>query len=117
MNSPIVISQLVTASTTDLLSGTRLSTAPGPGIMTFEFAADLADATNNFEVTLTLPNGDNPMNGVVVPANESGVGGILDDRTKLMASYPVRTGGKFQIALTETGTAELIYRITWRGAA
>lgn len=115
MNQPIVISNLLSASSSDLLSGTRLGTAPGDGLMMFEFQADKADATNNFAVTLTLPGGDNPINGVLVPGTPDQVPGILDDRQKLQATYPVKRGGKFQVTLTESGTTVCAYRVTFIG--
>ena len=107
----IVLSGNVTADTADLLNSTRLQTVPTSGNMIFEFACDNADATNNFTVSVQLPNGDTPLENVLVPAS-SGTG-VLDDRTKLMFSEYVSQGGHVVVSFTETGTAVLTYRITF----
>ena len=115
MNQPIIVSNLVSSDNTDVLNGTRLGTAPGDGLMIFEFAADAADGTNAMSVSLTLPGGDNPMDGVIIPA--TGTVGLLDDRQKLQATYPVARGGKFNVSIVDVnGTgATAIYRITFVG--
>ena len=107
----IVQSALVSATTADILQGTRLQTVPRNGILTFELSADLAAAANNFSATIQLPNGDTPLNGVLVPA--SGVIGQLDDRNKLQVSFATGQGGHAVFSLTETGTAVAIYRVTF----
>lgn len=107
----IVLSGNVTSSTTDLLNGTRLQTVPNGGTMMFEFACDNADATNNYTVSVQLPNGDTPLETVLVPAS-SGTG-VLDDRTKLMFTEHVAQGGHVVVSFTETGTAVLTYRISF----
>lgn len=112
----IVLSDRVTATTADLLQGSRLQTVPGSGFLTFEFAADLADATNNFVVSLQMPGGDTPLNSVLVPGTNPSLAGILDDRQKLMITRPIRQGGHCVVTLTETGAAILTYRITYSPA-
>ena len=107
----IVQSALVSASTTDILQGTRLQTVPRNGILTFELSADLAAAANNYTATIQLPGGDTPLNGVLVPA--SAVIGQLDDRNKLQVSFPTGQGGHAVFSVTETGTAVLVYRVTF----
>ena len=107
----IVQSALLTASNTDILQGTRLQTVPKNGILTFELSADSADGTNNFTTTIQLPNGDTPLNGVLVPA--SGTVGLLDDRNKLQASFRTGQGGHAVFSVAETGAASLIYRVTF----
>lgn len=108
----IVQSALLSASSSDILQGTRLQTVPGNGVLTFEISSDLAAAANNYTSTIQLPNGDTPLNGVLVPA--SGVVGQLDDRNKLVASFMIAQGGHPVFSVTETGTAVLIYRVTFR---
>ena len=110
----IVESALISATTNDILQGTRLQTVPRNGILTFELSADLAAAANQYTATIQLPNGDTPLNGVLVPA--SGVIGQLDDRNKLQASFPTGQGGHAVLSVTETGTAVLIYRVTFTPA-
>ena len=65
----IVISQVITATDADILNGTRLQTVPANGVLTIELIADLNNATNNFAVTIQLPNGDAPLESVPVPAD------------------------------------------------
>lgn len=116
MAGPIIVSALLSASSTDVLQGGRLQTAPSNGVMTFELQASLADATNNYVATIQLPNGDIPLESVLVPGTNATDDGILDDRQKLMISVPVTQGGHVVLALTESGTATLIYRVTFTPA-
>lgn len=110
----IVESALLAATTADILQGTRLQTVPANGILTFEISSDLATAAAQFVATIQLPNGDTPLNGVLVPA--SAVIGQLDDRNKLMMSFLIGQGGHSVFSVTETGTAVLIYRVTYTPA-
>ncbi len=98
------------ATDTDILTGTRLNAIPYNGTLTFEVQADLNNATNNFTVTIQLPNGDVPVDGQLVPGCNPSLGGVLDERTLLRFAFPATQGGHFNIALTETGTA----LCTWR---
>jgi len=98
------------ATDTDILAGTRLNAIPYNGILTLELQADLNNATNNFTVTVQLPNGDVPIDAQLVPGANPALGGVLDERTLLRMQFPATQGGHFQIALTETGTA----LCTWR---
>lgn len=107
----IVVSALASASASDILQGTRLQTVPKNGILTFELSSDLATAAANYTATIQLPNGDTPLNGVLVPA--SGTIGMLDDRSKMQTSFPTGQGGHAVLSVTETGTAVLIYRVTF----
>jgi hypothetical protein len=114
MNGLIVLSALVTATTTDLLQGTRLQTVPAGGFLTFEFSCDQASASQNFTVSIQMPNGDTPLNSVIIPAATTS--GSIDDREKLMVTLPVAQGGHPVVSLTETGTVNGIYRITYTPA-
>lgn len=107
----IVQSAQLVATTADILQGTRLQTVPKDGILTFEISSDVASATNNYTTTIQMPNGDTPLNGVLVPA--SGTAGLLDDRNKLQASFRSGQGGHAVFSVTETGTAVLTYRVTF----
>ena len=59
---PIILSNLEAASNADILQGTRLQTVPAGGILTFELQAAEASITNNYTVSVQMPNGDTPMN-------------------------------------------------------
>jgi len=110
----ILLSDRVTATTADLLQGTRLQTVPAGGKMTFQFLADAADATNNYAVTIQLPNGDTPLNSVLVPGSNPALAGVIDERQVLQVTYPIQQGGHAVVTLTETGTAICTYRIIYR---
>lgn len=112
----IILSGLLSASNSDILQGTRLQTVPANGVLMFEFQASDADATNNYSVSVQLPGGDTPMESVLIPCgNSTGLAGVLDMRTKLQATFPVGQGGHAVVGVTLTGTAEVIYRITYQG--
>jgi len=99
-----------TASDTDILAGTRLNAIPYNGTLVFEVQADLNNATNNFALTIQLPNGDVPVDSQFVPGVNPSLGGVLDERTLLRFAFPASQGGHFNISLTETGAAIC----TWR---
>lgn len=107
----IVVSALLAATTSDILQGTRLQTVPKNGILTFELSADVATAAAFYTATIQLPNGDTPLDGVIVPA--SGTVGMLDDRNKIQSSFATGQGGHATLSVIETGTALLIYRVTF----
>jgi len=113
---PIVVSGLITATTADILQGTRLQTVPRGGFLTFELIADLATAAANFTTSIQMPNGDTPLNGVLIPADSGGVTGVMDDRQKLQITVPSAQGGHTVFGVTETGTAVLFYRVTYTPA-
>jgi len=107
-------SAVIVATDADILNGTRLNAIPYNGIITFEFQASLADATNNFVLTLQLPGGEVPVDSQIVPGNNPALGGVLDDRTLLRMSFPATQGGHFAVSLTESGTAVAIWRAVLR---
>lgn len=107
----ILLSGLITATTTDLLQGTRLDSVPYMGTLTFQFQANLADATNNYTLKIQRPNGDVPIEDQLIPAGAAGTTGVLDDRELLQLSLPASQGGHFIVALTETGAAVCTYRV------
>jgi len=110
----ILESGLISATNTDVLSGGRLNAIPYNGKITFQFQADLADATNNFALTLQLPGGDVPVDAQLVPGTTTVDVGILDDRQLLQMTFPAVQGGHFTIVLTESGTAVCIWRAVLR---
>jgi len=112
----IIVAGLEAASNTDILQGTRLQSVPGPGLLTFELQASDSDATNFYTVSIQLPGGDTPMNGVRIPCgNSTGLAGVIDDRTDLQASFPVTQGGHCVFSTVEAGDAELVWRVTFSG--
>ena len=72
MAGVIVLSDIASASDTDILQGTRLQTVPAGGFMTFELQANENDATNGYTASIQMPNGDTPLNTVRVPAGNGG---------------------------------------------
>lgn len=94
------------ASNTNLLSGSRLETIPAYArFLHFRCSADLNDASNNYSLTIELPNGVIPVDGQRVPATNPALAGVLDERTLLQWTWAAIPGGRFIISITETGTA------------
>jgi len=111
----IVESDQEAATNADILSGTRLATAPANGVMLFEMQASDADAANKYDVSIQMPGGDNPLSSVLVPCgNSTGLAGVIDERTKLAIQVPVQQGGQVLFSCVETGDAELTWRVSFR---
>lgn len=106
----ILETAVITATDADILAGTRLNAIPYGGTLTLEFQADLSNATNNFALTIQLPDGDVPVDAQQVPGVNPSLGGVLDERTLLRFAFAATQGGHFNISLTETGAAIA----TWR---
>ena len=103
-------SEVIAATDTDVLNGTRLNAIPYNGTLTLDFLASLSDATNNWVLTIQLPNGDVPVDAVQVPGSNPALGGVLDERQLLRFTFGATQGGHFTVSLTESGTAIA----TWR---
>ncbi len=115
--SPIIVGGFEAATATDILQGTRLQTVPGPGVLTFEIQAADNVAANNYSVSVQLPGGDTPMNGVPVPGTATaGLAGILDERQNLTASFPITQGGHCVFSCVEVGDTEMTWRVTFSPA-
>lgn len=116
MTGIIILQGQEAATNADILQGTRLQNAPSNGIMRFELSASDNNATNRYTASLQLPSGDTPLNEVQVPQGTitAGVAGVLDDRTSLIASFPVAQGGHPVLSCTETGDTELTWRVTFQ---
>lgn len=111
---PIILSGQETATNTDILQGTRLQTVPRGGLLTFELQASDNDATNNYTVSVQMPNGDTPMNATRIPCGTTGgLAGVIDERTDLTVSLPISQGGHCVFSCVETGNAELTWRVTY----
>jgi len=102
----ILITGNEAASNTNLLSGTRLETIPaGAQFLHFRCSCNLNDVTNNMALTIELPLGTIPVDLQRLPANGDGLPGVLDERTLLQWTWPALPGGRFIIAVVETGAA------------
>jgi len=113
----IMESGFIAATNLDLLTSTRLQTAPSNGVMLFQMQAGDNDATNNYKVDLQLPNSDVPMIAVDVPMGETaGLSGMLSDEYMLQFATKVGKGGRVVFGLTETGDAECTWRVTFTPA-
>ena len=110
----IIESGLITATNADMMSGGRLNAIPYNGTLTMQFLSNLADASNNFSLTIQKPNGDVPIDGQLIPGSNPSRDGVIDDRQMLELSFQAGQGGHFVVSVTETGTAVLTYRFILR---
>ncbi len=114
MPGPIILSGQEAATNADILQGTRLQTVAAGGVLTFELQSSDNDATNNYTVSVQMPGGDTPLNATrITCGNTAGLAGVLDERTNLTASFAIQQGGHCVFSCTETGSAELTWRITF----
>lgn len=104
------------ATNADILLNTRLSSIPYGGQLTIQCLANLNNVTNNYVMTIQLPDGKVPVDAQRVSAdNADGVlGGILDSRRLDQFTFPAAQGGHFTISFTETGAALLTWRVVLR---
>ncbi len=102
-------------TSTSVLAGSRLETIPaGATFLRFQCCADLNVAANNYTMTIELPNGLIPVDGQRVPAELTGVAGVLDERTMMQWTWRAVPGGRFIISVVETGTAIFTWRAQLR---
>jgi len=113
---PIIISNVETATNTDILQGTRLQTVPAGGVLTFELQASTGTSSSNFAVSIQMPNGDTPLNNVMVPGCNPSLAGVIDERQNLTVSFPIMQGGHCVFSAAETGTSVLTWRVTYTPA-
>lgn len=116
MAGVIVLSDVESATNTDILQGTRLQTVPAGGFLTFEMQAEDNTPTANIEASIQMPNGDTPLNGVRVPAANPTLTGVIDDRQKLMITLPIAQGGHTVFSILETGATTMTWRVTYTPA-
>jgi hypothetical protein len=114
MAGPIVLSNFEYSSNADILQGTRLQTVPQGGYLTFELQSDNNTSSNSFSVSVQMPNGDTPLNDVRVTAGVTA--GALNNNDKMQITLPVAQGGHTVFSCTETGTAQLTWRVTYTPA-
>lgn len=102
----------LTATTADILAApSRLAAVPRNGAMIIEAATSDCDGTNFGALTLQLPNGDLPLDGLVIPvwADGGGADAMLDTRTETLIQFNVAQGGHVLLQYTETGTVTLCF--------
>lgn len=113
----IIESGQESATNADILQGTRLQTVPESGVLTFELQASDSDGTNFGVVSIQMPGGNTPLNGVRIPCgNSTGLAGVIDERVDLQASFGIGQGGHPSFSWTETGDTELTWRVTYSPA-
>lgn len=98
-------SALLSATNTDAMSAGRLNAIPFGGMLTLRFLADLGDATNNYTLTIQLPDGQVPVDAQRVWAGSSALDMVIDDREVMQFTFAATQGGHFVVSLTEAGTA------------
>jgi len=113
MRGTIIESGFIAATNGDLLTATRLQTAPSDGVMLFQVQASDNDATNNYKIDLQMPDSDVPMVAVDVPCGPATGFATLDERTMLSYATQVGKGGRVVFGLTETGDAECTWRVVF----
>jgi len=107
-------SQLVSATNTDLLNGTRLNSIPYTGSITFRFLADLGTSTSFYSLTIQLPGGEVPVDSQTVPASGAATDMLMDERELLQFTFAATFGGHFTVSLTETGTSVCAFQAILR---
>ena len=114
MAGPIVLSDIEDATNADILQGTRLQTVPQGGYLTFEMQANDNTVTDFVTVSIQMPNGDTPLNGVRIGDGASN--GALNNNDKTQITLPVAQGGHTVFSVEETGVAALAWRVTYTPA-
>lgn len=114
MKGVIIETGHIAATNTDLLTSTRLQTAPSDGTMLFQVQASDNDATNSYKMDLQLPDSDVPMVAQDVPMGRTaGLSGQLDADMMLQYETLVGKGGRVVFGLTEDGDAEAVWRVVF----
>lgn len=99
------------ADSEDVLKApSRLAAIPFNGTLVIEISTSAATTANNGSLTIQLPDGEVPVDHVVIPAVQTS--GSLDDRDKTMYVFPARQGGHFGLDWDQTGNAVGIMRVT-----
>ena len=107
---------LVTASSADVLQGTRLQTVPKNGVLLIEMQAADNVAANSYAAALQLPDGMVPFTGMLVPGGrETGLAGVIDVNVAYRGSFGITQGGHCVLDFVETGDTEVFWRVTYKG--
>ncbi len=114
----IYLGRTIVGTDSDILNDTRLSAIPyGGANLTVLALANLNNATNNYKMTIQLPDGSVPVDSQDVLAGqevEGALGGQLDSRLMMQFTFPAPQGGHFTIAFTENGAAVLTWAAVLR---
>lgn len=101
-------SHVLTGTNTDILvSPSRLSSIPRGGILTLEWSSNGADATNSYLITIQTPEGDVPVEDVLVPYNGLSGSDVMYTETRLRHQFTASQGGHFLLSAVESGAARL----------
>ncbi len=99
------------ATDADVLAApSRLAALPYNGRLILEFQASTNTLTAFWAVTISLPNGDIPLDGVRIP--EGVTDGALNADDKYSVNFAATAGGHILIGALETGSSVLIIRAT-----
>lgn len=93
-----------------LVAPSRLSSMPYYGTLILEMQAQQSDGTNQFVVTIQLPDGSVPMDAVIIP--DGATDGALNVDDKYVIGFPVEQGGHVLVQAVESGTAIMMIRAT-----
>lgn len=113
---PIIVTGYEIATNADILQGTRLQTVPAGGVLTFELQSSTNNSANFNVVSIQMPNGDTPLNNVRVPGCNPSLSGVIDERQNLTVSFPIMQGGHCVFSVSETGTSDFSWRVTYTPA-
>lgn len=114
MRGVIIESGRLAATNSDLLTATRLQTAPSDGVLLFQVQASDNDGTNNYTIDIQMPDSDVPVIAQNVPMGATaGLGGQLDSDFMFQYQSEVGAGGRVVFGLTETGDAECEWRVSF----
>lgn len=99
------------ATDSDILAApSRLAAIPYDGRLVCEFQSSANTNTNNYDLTIQLPDGSTPLDTVRIFAGATA--GALNQDDKYTVAFSVAKGGHVLVEATETGTAQLECRFT-----
>lgn len=105
----IILSQQISATNADVLTGTTLNTIPWDGSMTFQMSSSAATVGTSSMLVALSYGSDAPLVATLVPVDTIGK---LDSRQWLSYTFSrVRSGAHIVFGLTEEGTAVVTYRV------
>lgn len=109
MTRTIIDEQILTATGNDLLSGTDLRQAPGPGAIAIWAASDVSDST----ITIRI-GGSQGVSSIVVQ-NKGAGSPILTEQEAPYAFQPVRGGENIRVDVVEVTAMNLRLKTVWHG--
>lgn len=114
MKGVIVQSGQLLATNADILTATRLQVCPADGTLLFQVQASDNNPTDNYTIDIQLPDSDVPLIAQNVPMGRTaGLAGQLEADMMFQFVAEVKAGGRVVFGLTETGSAEVEYRVTF----